>query len=302
MRQQPSLPERQLSLTVWLLIINAGVFFVQSLLRSTQGGAFFLQQYLYLSTEGILNGFFWQLLTYQFLHGDVFHLLINCVVLYFVGRHVENALGGPTFLKLYFLSGALGGLLQVIFGIMWPDTFGVYVVGASAGVYGLVAAFAAMAPEQPLTFLLMFVLPINIRAKWLILGALILSVLGIVSATPGRGGIAHAAHLGGLIGGIGYTHWLGLSVLTRGMVPSFEGGAKRTMRRSRPVRAKKPRHYFWRQPKSEVSQSDSDLPPAEFMRKEVDPILEKISAHGIHSLTERERRILDAARSRMSKR
>jgi membrane associated rhomboid family serine protease len=233
----------------------------------------------------------WQLLTYQFLHGGLLHLLLNCWAIYVFGRAIEEALGWKSFLTLYFSSGVAGGLFQVLLGVVAGGVYAAPMVGASAGAFGLVAAFATLYPERLLTLLLFFVIPVSMRAKYLLLFSGLLAAFGIVF--PGDG-IAHGAHLGGMIAGVAFVryalhwhwHW-----------PRFP------QRRARPFRplVKVSRRESGGWGSSKVVEEE-DLPPEEFLSREVDPILDKISAHGIQSLTERERRVLEAAREKMGRR
>jgi hypothetical protein len=217
-------------------------------------------------------------------------LLFNCLALYFFGREIENALGRKAFLKLYFISGVMGGVFHLVIGALagMPAP----VVGASAGVLGLVAAYAALFPERQITLLLFFVIPVTLKARFLFWGALALSVFGV---TQMRGGtnIAHAAHLGGLLAGIAYIRW--------GLQAESWWEARRN-RRPRPRKRELVRVATSKSSWQGTKSTPEPLPPEEFISREVDPILDKISAHGIHSLTPRERQILEAARSRMGKR
>ena len=246
-----------------------------------------IRPYLALSPHGIESGRIWQLLTFQFLHDWPWpwHLLFNCLALYFFGREVETALGRKTFLKLYLISGCLGGLLQLI--IFWITKQNIYVVGASAGVFGLIAAYATLFPERQITLLLFFFIPLTLKAKYLFWGALVLSAWG---ATQSHSSMAHGAHLGGLLAGMAYIRW-GLQLESW-----WEARRARHPRRRQRELVRVMSSRAWQDSKKE------ELPPEEFISREVDPILEKISAHGIHSLTPRERQILEAARSRMGKR
>jgi membrane associated rhomboid family serine protease len=245
--------------------------------------------YLALSVFGLGHGFVWQLLTYQFMHGGWLHLLLNCWAIYVFGREIENTLGWKRFLTLYFSSGVIGGLFQVLLGVVAGGAFTAPVVGASAGAFGLVAAFATLYPERTLTLLLFFVIPVSLRAKFLLLFCGLLTFFGLVFPTDN---IAHAAHLGGMITGIAFVryaiHW---------QWPRFQ------QRRARPFRplVKVSRRESGGWGRSQAVE-DEDLPPEEFLSQEVDPILDKISAHGIQSLTERERRILERAGEKMGKR
>lgn len=264
----------------------------------------FIDDYLALSLEGIRHGYVWELLTYQFLHGGWIHLLMNCLVIYFVGRELEFVLGKSRFFTLYFLSGVMGGLLQMLGAWVWPQHMGGTVVGASAGAFGLVAAFAMRDPERQLMILLYFILPLRIRAKYLLVMLLMLAVLGM--ALPGSvfgGNVAHAAHLGGIFAGVAWVKlgwhldyvrlpWENWRESWQHWFPS------RTRRRKRElIKTASMKRSPWG-----PQAYDPEIPSEEFISREVDPILDKITAHGIQSLTERERRILEDARNKMAKR
>ena len=155
------------SATLVLLIVNVLVFLGQLVVeRFTR---FPILSYLALSVEGLRHGFVWQLLTYQFLHGGWLHLLFNCWAIFVFGREVENTLGRTSFLTLYFSSGVMGGMVQALAGVLIGGRFAIPVVGASAGAFGLVAAFATLFPERPLMLLLFFIIPLSMRAKFLLL-------------------------------------------------------------------------------------------------------------------------------------
>src|SRR5664279_4735346 len=277
------------SATVVLLMVNVVAFIVQSAVERFSNIP--TNEWFALSVEGLRHGYVWQLLTYQFMHGGWLHLLLNCWAIYLFGREVEETLGRNIFLTLYFTSGVIGGLFQALAGVLLGSRFAVPVVGASAGAFGLVAAYAALYPERPLMLLLFFIIPVSMRAKFLLLFSALLTVAGLVFPMDN---IAHAAHLGGMITGIVFVryaiywhwHWPRLS-----RTPS---------NRLRPL-VKTPHRAAtaWSQTNAPA---EEDLPADEFLSKAVDPILDKISAHGIQSLTERERRILQTAREKMVKR
>jgi membrane associated rhomboid family serine protease len=275
------------SATLVLLIVNVVVFVGQLVVRSAWG--FDIDRYCALSVDGLRQGYVWQLLTFQFMHANWLHLLLNCWAIFVFGREVESALGRASFLTLYFSSGVIGGMVQSLAGVLLPTHFGGAVVGASAGAFGLVAAFAVLYPERPLMLLLFFIIPVSMRAKFLLIFEAVATGVGLAW---GRDNVAHAAHLGGMLTGILFVryaihwHW-----------PQFRRVRAQPQRRLVPVA---PRGLAgWAQSRPS---SDEDLPPEEFLAKEVDPILDKISAHGIHSLTARERRILETAREKMARR
>lgn len=236
-----------------------------------------------LTVGGIRAGKVWQLLTFQFLHAAPWpwHVLLNCLGLYFIGRPVEEMLGARKFLTLYLLAGVAGGLLQVAATLLLPHHPDVPTVGASAGICGIVAVYCAVNPMQELTTWIYFI-PVPIRARYLFLFLLFLSTFGTLVPFDN---VAHGAHLGGLLLGVAYVRW-------------GDKIAHLSFFKGRP-RGSTGRNYSF----LEMSgKSREDASAEEFLRKEVDPILEKISAHGIQSLTAREREILEKARSKMDKR
>lgn len=281
--------EGGLSATAVLMIINAAVFVLQSILSFYQRSVFtWYWEFFALNIEKLSRGYVWQLITFQFMHASTMHLLLNLLVLYLFGRVVEETLGRSRFLKFYLTAGLMGGLLQMFFAFLFPKYFGGSVVGASAGVFGLVAAFAMMFPQRQL--LLFFVIPMSARTLlWIFLG---MAVFGII--VPSN--VADAAHLGGLLAGMAYVHWFIHGDGIPFSLPRFRF-SNRGPREY--VKAGSQKRGFWQRAKAAP---EEDLPAGEFISREVDPILDKISAHGIQSLTERERKILEAARAKMAKR
>lgn len=287
--RQPAYRERRLSYTVQLLIVCAVVFVIECIFCGyppmfSDGNLFAL------SVDGIKHGYLWQLLTYQFMHGGLMHILLNAWAIYIFGTAIEETLGGKNFLILFLTSGAIGGLVQVLFGFIWPDFFGGSVVGASAGAFGLVAAFALLFPERELTLLLFFVLPLRLTAKALLIGSAALAVFGLFIHSDN---VANAAHIGGMLTGIVF-----IRQFIQGRWPDWKFPSRRAAPRKL-VAARTGKGESWRAP---AGKSDEELSAEEFLQKEVDPILDKISAQGIQSLTQREREILEQARAKITKR
>ncbi|HEY5346121.1 MAG TPA: rhomboid family intramembrane serine protease [Verrucomicrobiae bacterium] len=272
----------QWSWTVVLLVAYAVVFVANNLVLAQffPHNDFFVR-YLALSTEGIEHGYVWQLVTYQFLHVGWMHILLNSWAIYMFGRELEAMLGGKKFLALVFSSGIVGGVFQVLVALVWPQYFGGPVVGASACAFGLVAAFAMMFPERELTLLIFFVIPVHLRAKTLLIGSAVLALTGFAFPNTIMPGVAHAAHLGGMAMG-----WFFVRKILQGDWSQLEG----TLR---------PAEKFT--PRRPVLEPLAEKPAAGFVESEVDPILDKISAHGLQSLTPREREILEAARKHIKR-
>jgi rhomboid protease GluP len=296
MRRSPF--DAKLSATVVLVLINVVAFIVECAHYGypPQISSRLHPDYFALSTDGLRQGYVWQLLTFQFMHAGFFHLFFNCWAIYVFGRALESALGRGRFLALYFSSGVVGGLVQTLAGALaerympnsgWALRFAAPVVGASAGGLGLIAAFAMLYPEQPLILLLYFI-PVQMRAKFVLLISALLAVAGIVFPVKN---MADFAHIGGMLTGI-----LFIRYAHNWQWPHFRRAGRPPPRRL--VRVPSEEYAPWGRNKSLAE----DLPPDDFLSKEVDPILDKISARGIQSLTERERKILETARAKMGKR
>lgn len=136
----------------------------------------------------------WQLVTYAFLHAGVTHILFNMLGLYSFGADLERVWGGRRFLVYYFTCAVTAGLTQLVFsavtGSMYPT------VGASGAVFGLLLAFALFFPQRRV--LLLFP-PIPMRAP---IFALVYGVIELFLGVTGtQEGVAHFAHLGGMLGG-----------------------------------------------------------------------------------------------------
>ncbi len=273
-------------LTIWLMISLVIAFALQQVDIVYLHGQYLDD--LMLSGQGLAHGYVWQLLTFQFLHSGLLHLFFNLLGLWFLGRYVEDRLGKFNFLKLYFGSGIVGGLFFGLLAWIFPNHFGV-ALGASAGISGLLAAFATLEPEG--IIMASFVFPI--RAKYL------LYIYGCISLfftiVPSQQ-VAYAAHLGGMAFGVAYIRW----GLNSNRSWAEWNPLRRKLRREQMIRAAtiSPAKLRRRPKLNETQELGSD----EFISKQVDPILDKISAHGIQSLTDRERQILQAARAKMAKR
>ena len=268
--RQPDFRDRRISFTIALLIVNAIVFIVQMLASNSLRGIEVEENYFALSLAGLKLGYVWQLLTFQFMHASWLHIIFNSVAIFFFGRPVEMVLGGRRFLILYFSGGIIGGLVQMLFAYLFPTFFGGAVVGASAGASGLVAAFAVFNWTQRFTLFLYFI-PLAMRGKTLFWVSIAAVVVGIL--TP-NSGIANAAHLGGILTGFIFARWI------------FSDDRPQW-------------NFFSRSPRT--TKTETDFSTDEFFQNEVDSILEKISAHGIQSLTKRERKVLEKARAKMTK-
>ena len=146
----------------------------------------------------------WQPLTYMFLHGGIFHILFNMLVLWMFGTDLERIWGTRAFLRYYFVTGIGAGLLTVAFSMLplgvAEDIRQSLVIGASGAIYGLLLAYALYFPDRPILMALLFPIP----AKYFVM---IIGAIALYSSLGASGGVAHATHLGGLI--VGYLYLKG---------------------------------------------------------------------------------------------
>lgn len=283
-------PMEVYSITSLLIVANLVVFVWWEISMVYFPAAFdFTQKYFALSNDGLAHGYVWQFLTFQFLHVSLSHFAGNMIGLFFLGRVLEPLMSRKQFLTLFLGSGLIGGVFQSLLGIAIPKFFAGPVLGASAGVFGLLAAVGTLEPDME--FLAFFLVPV--RAKYLAWFGLIVSAfLVLVPADPH---IANAAHLGGMSGGFVFIRFF---IQHRWHMPQWRFSSRRYVPRE--LAAKRVhKKSFWNA--TQIPPAE-DLTPDEFLQKEVDPILDKISERGIQSLTAREREILEKARSKMNRR
>ena len=176
-------------------------------------------------------GAIWQFVTYAFLHGSFWHLLMNLFTLVFLGYAVERIVGTARFWGIFLASSALGGLCWMLFDAAepslwqavsrlgsvglslaqrWGETQSGYFdhnvcVGASGGVFGLMGAFVALCPRERLTLLLFYVVPVTLQARSVALLLVAFNVFGLVTSF---GHVAHVAHLAGGVAGYLYARRL----------------------------------------------------------------------------------------------
>ena len=135
----------------------------------------------------------WQLITYMFLHGGFMHIFFNLFVLWMFGQQIEHLWGTKRFVIYYFLTGIGAGILH----LSLAAGGGVPTVGASGAVFGVLLAFGMMFPNREI---MLIFLPIPIKAKYFVI---MIGAFELFAGVSGlQTGIAHFAHLGGLV--VGY--------------------------------------------------------------------------------------------------
>ncbi|HZE19514.1 MAG TPA: rhomboid family intramembrane serine protease [Candidatus Angelobacter sp.] len=173
-----------------LLVANVAVFLFQTIARALVQVR--IERLFGLVPYDVVHHLFlWQLATYMFLHGGLFHIGFNLLALWMFGTELESLWGTRKFLRFYFITGIGAAIMTTLVG---PNSYTV-TIGASGAIYGLLAAYGLLFPDR--VILLYFVLPI--RAKYLVL---ILGLITFWSSVSASGdGVAHVAHLGGMIFG-----------------------------------------------------------------------------------------------------
>jgi len=179
-----------------IVLACAGVYLLQAVSPTADR---YLVAYFGLRGADVMHGMVWQLVTYSFLHGGLWHLLLNMLTLWMFGSQEEQDWGSRRFLEYYLFCVIGAGLVTV--GVSYTG-FGMNphttTIGASGGIYGLLIAFGMLYGDREL---FMFPIPFLIKAKYLV-GILIFIVL--ISTFQPSGGVANFAHLGGLLFGFLY--------------------------------------------------------------------------------------------------
>lgn len=230
------------------------------------GVAAWLRDLLGLSGAGIAGGNYWQFGSFALLHSGPFHAFANALVLLMAGRELEPIVGKRRFVGLFLLGTFLGGFVH------WLILPGVTLVGMSAGVVAVLVAFTTTLPELEVKTNLFFVLPMRLRAK----------------------------HVAGALVGVCLMMWWAGSAPSVGPVAMLVGCAvgwfhARQLGFGNPLFFQ--RYLF---EKRQRAARIERMTPDQFISAEIDPILEKISREGMHSLTRAERKILDQGREKIA--
>ncbi len=175
-----------------LLLVYIGVFLVQQIADRFLGAN--IGGWLALIPAGVFHGRIWQVFTYSFLHADVMGLVLNLLVLAFVGSDIEALWGRKKFLTFYFFCTSMAGLFYMLIqAILWnPMYLSMPLIGATGGVYGLLLAYGLLFPDREMLFMMIF----PMKAKqfiWVLAGVEFLQAL-----FSGQGGIGAIAQLSGM--------------------------------------------------------------------------------------------------------
>jgi membrane associated rhomboid family serine protease len=239
----------------WLMIANGIVFALQLVSGYT------MVMYFGLVPQLVIHkGFLWQFVTYMFLHGGIFHILFNMFALWMFGTEIERYWGTREFTKYYFICGIGAGILTFLTSLSSV----IPTIGASGAIYGILVAFAMMFPDRYIYVYFFF----PVKAKYLVV--FFAAVEFFASWNPQQSGVAHLAHLGGML--IGYLY-LKLDWRIEGFFRKFQQMSSERRERVKHRKEEQRRRLM----------------------EEVDRILDKINKQGMESLTKEEKKKLDQA-------
>lgn len=295
-------PKEKTSTLLWLLCAIFGAFVLEYVLWSSYATKSQLINGLAVTVRGLSEWRVWTVATYWMLHdvSNLLHVGTVLAALYLLGREMTPLLGNRRIVTVF--AGALitGGLAWTAVHWRLANTVAGrddMLIGATPGIYGLIALYAALYPNREFSFLALFV-PVTLKPKHVAVALFVadLFMLGFYEFRGLRapGAYAASAHLGGMLAGWVYYRYIyqpdsSLFQAPVLRVPSWL--KKNSARGEKPLPPPAP------PPRSETSVAD----PAT-LRAEVDRILDKINSHGLGSLTADEKRLLDEAKDLISRR
>ena len=273
MRQ--NLTPRLKCITDFLILSLIVSFIFQSILKLFGVDLSILRSFGF-SLDSVMSGLVWTFFSYSFLHEGPLHLLFNILGIHFISRNIEYSLTRDSYIMLFLFSVLFGSITWLAFNLD-----GGFLIGTSAFVMASLTRFCLMRPDNPITFLLFFVLPLSLKPRYLLLGVVGLELYGFIfSELQNTSNIAHSAHLGGMIAGFILSTSFGKSIV----LPKFSFKPSKTKSSNQ---------------KSAVSVTDYsiDSEVTDDLEIQVDKILDKINEKGFGSLTDREKSLLEKAKS-----
>ncbi|MBN21979.1 MAG: rhomboid family intramembrane serine protease [Bdellovibrionaceae bacterium] len=224
------LPFRLTPVIKVLLIANFIVFVVQHTSDQYMNGNF-IGIFGLIPSRVVFDFFVWQPITYMFLHGDVSHLVLNMLMLLFIGSELEALWGPKKFLTYYFVCGVSAGVVYLLMQVFISGGLGVPMVGASGGIFGLLTAYGILFSERQLLFMMLFPLKAK-QFVWLLAGIEFMTL-----AFSRSGGLSSVAHLTGMGAGFlylwGRTWYLAKMRLGRGV-----GHGPSWLKKAKPLKSK----------------------------------------------------------------
>lgn len=289
---QTDYERRQTAALTWTIVVVIAAFIAQSVVETFFNGGAFLRDYVVLSLDALRHGYVWTLLTTGGIHAGPYsgllHLMGNVLSIYFIGREVLSLIGPRRFVLLFIASILVGSLTTS--GVAAIAGLPGVALGVSGAAVALLTVFACFHPHRQISFLLMFLIPVTVKPKHLLLALLAIDVFCFVFLEiPGGSAMAvpPSSLLGGALAGWVYFRFLHqrTAAFSRAR-PSIELPAWLRKRRA----------------SGEQTPYRVNISAPADIRAEVDRILDKINSQGFGSLTDQERRALDDARDLLNKR
>ncbi len=249
----------------WLLIANGVIFLLDALVgRVSPGAGLDITIVFSLIPAAVMHGYIWQVVTYSFLHGGLWHLLGNMLMLWMFGSQFETDWGTSRFLEFYFfcvVGAALSTIVIAYTGLLGltPST---PTIGASGGIYGILLAYGIIYANREI---MLFPIPFTIKAKYFVIGLIFITLYLSVS---GPGGIAYVAHLGGLLFGFLFIRFMPRHGVVGGASERYFGLRNAYYRWKRRRAARKFEVYMRKHDRSQYFDEygnfrDPDKPPPE---------------------------------------
>lgn len=260
-----------------LVIANLVVYVLQFLSNGL------VKEYGVFSSSDAIYGFqIWRFFTYMFLHAGFGHIGFNMLGLWMFGSQVEAVWGSRSFLVYYFVCGLGGAVLYSLFNLTGLGATHT-MLGASGALYGILLAYGMMFPNNIIMVMMIF----PMKAKF----AVALYGLMALMNSGGGGGVAHLAHLGGMLTGFIFIKFTIPSLGGKGIPFGQEiAGAWHRYNMKRKMKVVPPQEKT-----SSGGSTNTQSPPKSAQQQQIDSILDKISRDGLQSLTDEEQEILRRA-------
>lgn len=260
-----------------LLIINIAVFIAQQLtdVPTAEYRAGMMTTWLGVTVDGYWQ--IWRYVTFQFLHADFWHIVMNMLGLYILGSPLEKSWGSKRFVTFYLTCGVVAGLAYVVIAAMFNEPSWMPIIGASGGVYAVILACAVFFPRFIIIFLF-FPVPIRLAAL-IIFGGMIIIILRAIGREDFGAAMSDVAHLGGAAAAAVWI-WVIPRLRGAGGVAGVAGVAG--------MGREKINQGAWRRKQRRREEEEV----------QIDQILQKIKDHGIGSLTRGEKKALQDATRR----
>ena len=240
-----------------IIFINAIIFIMQILNQSLEQVIF--RNFALIPPEIIYHFKIWQLVTYMFLHGGFWHVFFNMFILWMFGSELEREWGTKEFLKYYFITGIGAGIFNLLLS-------NAATIGASGAVYGVMLAYALRYPDRMVYIYFLF----PVKVKYLMAFLVLVSFFSTFGSSGD--GIAHAAHLGGIVVGFAYLKYWAILYKIKRNLPNISFGKKH---------------------KTNMKYTKGGDNKIEYYRRVIDELLDKINRVGYLNLTDEEKKILE---------